>query len=149
MASTYFVHGNAVTPAETPGRLNDVGGLGWTAVVGLRQGWGTTFQGQRDSFNWFHIPLPVPGMVNDVPSTLSQIRVFMDMDPGVSVKSVHSWDHRRDQWLRLDDLDVHGDFTHDFTPPQAMRNALSLSIGVDFHADRGRIIFRGVAISTV
>jgi hypothetical protein len=97
-----WVHGTAFAPAERPANgLSNVNGVSWTDVVGLRQGGGTTFQGQAGHNNWFHVSIPTPVIVNDVRARLKQVFVmFQCGDPnaqaaqnaGANVTDIHVWD---------------------------------------------------------
>src|SRR5262245_2648182 len=58
MATTIAVHGNAISFAESPSQCEQVDGVAWSDIVGLRRGWGTTFRGRAGQFVWFHYALP-------------------------------------------------------------------------------------------
>lgn len=58
-----WTHGNAFTPAENPNDLTDVDAVGWTQVVGKRNGWGAAFRGRAGASVWFHVPIPTPVLV--------------------------------------------------------------------------------------
>jgi hypothetical protein len=153
MASTYFVHGNAVTCAESPGGgnvsspgdLETVNGIGWTDLVGLRQGWGTTFRGKAGKTIWFHIPFPTPTIVNNVQSMLSRLDVLFDINGQATVESVHLWGSVSNRWFARDNLGLHTNARFDFSPPGALNGAIGISVGVRFQA-AANITFRGAMI---
>jgi hypothetical protein len=153
MASAYFVHGNAVTPAESPGGgsafspgdLENVNGIGWTDVVGLRQGWGTTFRGKSGKFIWFHIPFPTPTVVNNVQSMLSRLEVFFDINGQATVESVHLWGNTNNRWFMRDNLALRTNARFDFSPPGPLNGVVGISVGVNFQ-EAANITFRGAML---
>lgn len=148
MATSIAIHGNAVSVAEAPGDLENVNGIGWTDIVGLRQGWGTTFRGKSGKFIWFHIPFPTPTVVNDVPSSLSRLEVFFDIDGQATVESVHLWGNGRDRWFTANNLRLgsNSSFRRDFTPPVRLGGVIGISIGVSF-GQAANITFRGAQVT--
>lgn len=155
MGSQYIIHGNAVTVAESPGGgtvfsggdLLQVSGIAWSDVVGLRQGWGTTFRGKSGKFVWFHIPFPAPIVVNDVPATIGSIDLFVTPDAGVFVEKVHLWGNASNRWSQTEGLHASSNVTIPL-PPGPLNGALGISIGVAFEND-GNILFRGAALNLV
>jgi hypothetical protein len=146
-----WVHGTAFQPAERPaGGLTNVDGVAWTDLVGLRQGWGSTWQGQPNRSNWFHVSIPTPVIVNDVRIRLVTIFVmFRCGDPdariaanaGASITDIHVWDgpHR----IRtFSGFNLFGDHltrfdtstTHTLPSPQPLAFGLGISVHVRFSA---------------
>jgi hypothetical protein len=88
-------------PAETPFDTQDVNGIGWTGVVGLRQSGGATFRGQSGRSVWFHAPIATPVIINDVRVKLVRVFVMFQCgdpaaqiatDAGTNVTDIHVWD---------------------------------------------------------
>lgn len=156
MASTFMVHGTAVSVAErpggssvfSPGDMENVDGIAWTDVVGLRRGWGTTFRGKGGKFVWFHIPFPTPTIVNDVPSRLSRLDVFFDVQGSATLESVHLWGNTNNRWFARDNLRATTNVTIDFPSPGALQGTIGISLGVNF-AQSANITFRGAKIDVV
>ena len=86
-----WVHGNSAV-LQFPGgagleftsnkRMDNVGGVPWTDIVGLREGPGIRFAGQRGNKNWFHFSVPTPaifpnpGVSNHVEITVDRVSVY-------------------------------------------------------------------------
>jgi hypothetical protein len=152
MASTYFVHGNAVTVAGSPagsglvsGGLERVNDIAFTEVTGLRQGWGTTYRGKAGSLVWFHLPFVAPTVVDGVRSNLLQFKVFFDVLGPAVVESVHLWDNLGNRTFARDGLLLQKDLTFDFDPPQRIGGAIGLSLGARF-TNAATITFRGAMV---
>jgi hypothetical protein len=88
-------------PAETPSDTQDVNGIGWTGVVGLRQSGGTTFKGKGGTSIWFHAPIATPVIINGARAALERVFVmFQCGDPaaqiatkaGANITDIHVWD---------------------------------------------------------
>jgi hypothetical protein len=139
------VHGTSVVP-ENPAGLDDAGPVPYTDVLGYRRGWGTTFRGYAETFNWFHIAVPtlnskgVPGDVLTVAPALGEVRIDFLTTGTAQVEQVHLWDGH--VILRgFLNLNVAGDFRAtvfpdktfwEFQPPLPMQRALGISVGVNF-----------------
>jgi hypothetical protein len=97
-----WTHGTAFQPAERPlDGLSNVDGIAWTDVVGLRQGWGASYNGNAGRANWFHVPIPTPVIVAGARAKLVKVFVmFRCGDPAgtnalsqpVNVTDIHVWD---------------------------------------------------------
>lgn len=154
MASNYFIHGNAVTVAErpgggniaSPGDLENIHGIGWTDVVGLRQGWGTSFRGKGGKFIWFHIPFPTPVVVNNVQSDMAQLEVLFDIEGNAVVDSIHLWGSTNNRWFAQDHLGRTTSWRQDFPAGSILRGVLSISVGVYFR-EAANITFRGAGLT--
>ena len=93
----YFVlssHG-VQTVAETPGpgSFENVSGIGWTDVAGLRQGWGVTYRGRARVGCWFHSPIPslqLPAL-GQAYAKLGELALNFDAQGTARVTSVHLW----------------------------------------------------------
>ena len=154
MPSIYSIHGNAVTVAErpgggaigSPGDLEQVSGVAWSDVVGLRQGWGTTFRGKSGKFVWFHVPFPTPVTVNGIASDVERLEVLFDVASGVVVDSIHLWDNAYNRWFARDRLGLTSSFVSGFDRGTILRGALSISVGVSFRS-AANITFRGAILA--
>jgi hypothetical protein len=154
MTSNYFIHGNAVTVAERPGGgnfgsagdLENIFGIAWTDIVGLRSGPGTSFRGKGGKFIWFHIPFPTPVVVNDRPSDMSRLEVLFDIDGNAAVDSVHMWTSDNQRWFVRDNLGLTSSWLEDFPPNSILGGVISISIGVNFR-EAANITFRGVGLT--
>lgn len=157
MAIRMGVHGNAVTVGEHPGGgaplsggdLLQVGGIPWTDVVGLRQGWGTTFRGQAGKQVWFHLPIPTP-LIADLEENPQPryVNLFVETDFDVFLQHVHIWDSQRRRLLALDDVNHHGSY-YQFTIPDLSStrtsSGISISMNVNF-AHEGNVVFLGAMV---
>ncbi len=152
MGSIYSILGNAVSVAErpgggavfSPGDLENVDGIAWTDVVGLRQGWGTTFRGKGGKFIWFHLPFPTPVIVNDRQSELVRLDLHFDITGAGSLESVHLWGNARNRWFTRDSLGATGDIGLDLAG--ALRGAMGISLGVNFR-EAANVTFRGATLT--
>jgi hypothetical protein len=147
MATTIAVHGNAVSFAEVPGDCEQVNGIGWTDIVGLRQGWGTTFRGKAGKFLWFHYTLMTMSLVNDITSALSRLSVLFDIAGRARVDSIHIWNHDDQRIFHQDDLRQTTDMVLTLSPAVPMGNDIGISVGV-FFEEAANITFRGLIVET-
>jgi hypothetical protein len=142
------VHGTTVV-AEGPGNLEQVNGIPWTDVLGLRRGWGTMFRGKWNTFNRFHFAVPTLELRNHTSADLGEVSVSFIASGTAKVQSVHIWSgaHRL---KAFDNLGAAGDFHAPvsgknfflFYPELKMTDgALGISIGVDFGAQSSNIEF--------
>jgi hypothetical protein len=149
MASSYFVHGNAVTVAGAAAgvdvlleRVNDIP---WTEVTGLRQGWGASYRGKAGAFIWFHIPFVAPTVVDGVVTQLLQVKVFFDVVGSAVIESVQLWDNLGNRTFAQEGLELSKDVSFDFEPPQLIGGAIGISLGARFD-DAATLTFRGAMI---
>jgi len=152
-----WVHGTAFSPAEAPANgLVNVNNVGWTDVVGMRQGWGTTFQGRAGHSNIFHVAIPSPVITNGVRAKLSKVFVMFKCgeDPygagpsaAVNLLKVDVWDgpkmiHTFGEYLLAGEhrykLDTNNTFK--FTQPLEVFFGLGLSVLIKFNKD-GQVTF--------
>ena len=96
--------GIAFMPAEFPSNMDQVNGIGWSDILGLRQSGGATFQGKVGTTNWFHVPIATPVIVADTRAKLVQVFVMFRCGSaasiaannatiaGCNVTDVHVWD---------------------------------------------------------
>lgn len=90
-----WVHGNmANIELDRYGRSSDedIGGRQWTAVEGLRRGWGTEYRCQDGSDYWFHFAIPTPVLHDGVRTRIKRVMVLFTADTGVTLSSIHVWD---------------------------------------------------------
>lgn len=148
------VHGTSVVAEavgganiSSPGPLLQVNGVPWTDVVGLRQGWGTTFRGKAGTGNWFHFNIPVHQVREQgFPQSVKAVTVDFAVQGQVRVTSVHLWSagaggggtriFQRDGLAATSrlDLDTSGHL------PVSSLHPLGISIGVSF-LEEGQITF--------
>jgi uncharacterized protein DUF6623 len=96
---TYFAHGVSFV-AETvgganissPGPLTNVGGVPWSDVVGLPQGFGRSYRGKWGNNVWFHVAVPTPTLRNSARVRVQDVFVQYSTDAGVALAAVHVWD---------------------------------------------------------
>ena len=97
-----WVHGTAFAPPELPSvGVNEVDRNRWTDLTGLRQGWGTTWQGVPGRSAWFHIAVPTPSIIEGARVQLNQVYVLFSagdsnttrwQDAGANLTGCHVWD---------------------------------------------------------
>jgi hypothetical protein len=125
-----WVHG-------TDAQVEDPGGLIPNGVI--REGIGTHFFGQSKSFNWFHVPIPTPVVIDDKRPSLVKVFFFYKLDAGV-IEHVDIWDGpfrlkefnvklKGDHLTQIDDQN-----TLLIDPPLIVGFGLKLAIGVQFAA---------------
>jgi hypothetical protein len=147
----FSVHGTAVV-AELPGpsRFEIINGIEFTDVVGYRRGWGSTYRGKPNTFNWFHFAVPSLNLLNYSTAELGEVQVGFLTTNTARVQSVHVWDAHV-QLRNFDNLNRSGDFRVTstlgsnaflFNPPLAMRfGPVGISIGVDFGSQTSDVLF--------
>ncbi|HEX7797453.1 MAG TPA: hypothetical protein VF456_23990 [Vicinamibacterales bacterium] len=93
--------GIAFMPAEIPGDMVQVGNVEWTAILGLRQSGGATFQGRTGTSNWFHVPIATPVIISDKRVKLARVFVMFQCGDasknnadlaGCNVTRIDVWD---------------------------------------------------------
>lgn len=142
MRTTIALHGNAVSFAETPSSFEQVDGIPWTDIVGLRSGSGSKFRGRSNSLSWFHYPLAPLASVNGRAFGLQRLQLLSTLDPGAVIDHVHVWD-RMNRIFARDGLRASGDI--DLPLPSVLPSAgdLSVSLGVRF-TNAASVLFRGL-----
>jgi len=121
-----WTHGHhAVIEFNNRGRGGgeDVNGVPWTAINGLRVGWGAIFRCQDQSSYWFHFAIPTPVIKDNVRARFRRAFVLYTADPGVALGSVHVWDGTNRIFTR-DGLAVGG--SHPGFPLEENINAFNL-----------------------
>jgi hypothetical protein len=141
MAHTAIWAPGTIVQAEHPERLAE----------SLRQGWGTSFK-QREGFNWFHIPVATPSVLNNETLKLFTVFVFYRATNGPRIANVHLYDGGT-RIEAFDGLSLAGDHTRetnqsaksnmfDLQGKPAITSGLGISVGVDFRHG-GEILFTG------
>jgi len=133
LKAAMWVHGNIVR-AENPPDFE------------TRRGWGIQFGG-RAKINWFHIPLTTPVILDSVRPKLAKIFVFYKTN-GATIKSIHVFDGPT-KVKAFDGLNLSGDHSKSLdasntlaiTPSLTISSGLGLSVGVEFGATPGDILF--------
>jgi hypothetical protein len=128
LKAAMWVHGTA-TEVEFPQNLHSDG------VV--REGIGTHFFGGAGTFNWFHIPIPTPVVLDGVRPTLVGVFLFYNVEG--RIRNMHIWDGPF-RVKQFDNLNLGGnhlngidkDNTWTLTPPITIRFGLKLTIGVEY-----------------
>lgn len=90
-----WVHGNSASIQLNDrgrGEGEDVDGVRWTAVEGLRLGWGVQYRCQAGSSYWFHFPIPTPVIKDGGRAHLRRVMILFTSDPGVTLGAVDVWD---------------------------------------------------------
>lgn len=90
-----WVHGHSASiELNNRGRGSgeDIGGRQWTALQGLRVGWGVEYRGQDDSDYWFHFPIPTAVIDDGVRARFRRVMVLYTAGRGVTMSAVHVWD---------------------------------------------------------
>lgn len=104
-----WVHGHSATiEVHRVGRspADDVNGVPWTSVIGLRLGWGVVYRGENNHY-WFHFPIPTPTTRDGVAARLRRVMVLFSAEAGATLEAVHVWDGF-EQAFTQDDLAVTG-----------------------------------------
>ncbi|MCA1991727.1 MAG: hypothetical protein LDL41_06735, partial [Coleofasciculus sp. S288] len=129
----------------------DIGGRQWTAIEGLRVGWGVEYRCQDNSNYWFHFAIPTPVIDDGEPANLRRATVLFTADTGVTLSSLHVWDG----WERVfnrDGLAIGGanvtpvDGRNSFSLPDR-RVSWGVGISVLFHfADPGNVTLHAAGV---
>lgn len=105
-----WVHGHSATiEVHRVGRgpAEDVNGVPWTSVIGLRLGWGVVYRGERNDY-WVHFAVPTPAVTDGVRARLRRVMLLFTADAGVTLEAVHVWDGP-DRAFTRDGLSVGGE----------------------------------------
>src|SRR5574341_374557 len=57
-----------------------------------RKGWGTTYWGKNNTFNWFHFAIPTTVISNGVRNKIAKTFVLFKTDGNAKIKNVHIYD---------------------------------------------------------
>ena len=122
-----WAHGNALT-VESPERVESGGyHFGWGAEVTIRSGEGS----------WFHVPLPVPAIIDGYPVYLHRAFLLFKTEANATLRAVHIYDGPRTV-QEFNELHFSGDFTrlivqaNTYTPrvPHLVQRGIGLSFFV-------------------
>ena len=150
-----WVHGNSADIELNKlgrGSGEDIDGRNWTAIEGLRRGWGVEYRCQDNSNYWFHFAIPTPVIDDGVRARLRQVMLLFTAGVGVTLSSVHVWDGPN-RVLELNGLAIGGanlsliDGRSSFALPN---NEVRWGIGVSvqFHfADPGNVILHTAGVN--
>lgn len=156
------VHGTAaVAEFVGPGKLANIPGHGWTDIVGLRRGWGTTFRGVANTSNWFHLAVPTVIASSTSPGpganlmTLLSIIINFETYGTARLWNVHVWVGDSRIFAR-DALMLAGDYRNRVVQNENVfqintglepgRN-VGISLGVVFGSTDSEILFQGAGAS--
>ena len=149
---TRCVHGNAIVAETLSPDLAQVTqngtSLAYTDIVGLRQGFVHTYQGNTHSFPWFHAMIPTPAVINGQQTRLDSVFVLYRTARHVAVREVHVWDgqHFTKGFLVNNGF---GDKTsappndpflegeNSFTIPRGEKPEVFFGVGVSIHVEFG------------
>jgi hypothetical protein len=151
-----FIHGNAIVAERVgDGALAQLGGVPWSDIVGMPQGWGKTYRGKGDQLNWFHAAIPTPGFTFPTvahpegaafnTAHLAEAYIFFNSRDGCFISDIHFWDGN-DVIQLLEHQHIAGDHPREevgvntFTPRDPrfpdglhiMAAGLGISVGVHF-----------------
>lgn len=90
-----WVHGHSANiELNTLGRGGgeDIGGVGWSALLGVRRGNGVEYRCQDNSDYWFHLAVPTPVIDHGKNVRLRRVMALFTCGTAVSLSSVHVWD---------------------------------------------------------
>ena len=107
-----------------PSVFETIGGRPGTDLLGLPQGWGTTFRGKAGVRNWFHFPITNTTVVDDERLACDIAAVTLNLQAtDAFLEAVHLWD-RTERFFRREGLSVTGDFSNDWSPDQTSFGAV-------------------------
>ena len=103
-----------------------------------RKGWGTHFTGRPLTNNWFHIPIPTPGIFDEMRPPLVKVFVLYRATYAM-ITNVHIYDGSRPVKV-FDGLNLSGDHSvdidasnsWDIKPPLEITFGLGVSVSVEF-----------------
>ena len=149
-----WVHGNSATiRMNNRGRTEyeNVDGIDWTSLEGLRRGWGVVYRCQDNSEYWFHFAIPSPVWRDEVRARLRRVMVLFTADTGVTLSSIFVWDGPN-QVFRRDGLAIGGrnrtliDGKNAFNTP-AREVEWGIGVSVKFYfADPGNVILHAAGV---
>jgi len=90
-----WVNGHAATiEVHRVGRGpdQDVNGVPWTSVIGLRLGWGVVYRCAAGSDHWFHFAVPTLAVDDGVRARLCRATVLFTAGEGATLQGLHVWD---------------------------------------------------------
>jgi hypothetical protein len=89
-----WVHGHSATievHRVGRGEAEDVNGVPWTSVIGMRLGWGVVYRGVNNHY-CFHLPIPTLAIDDGVRARLRRAMVLFTADEGVTLERIDVWD---------------------------------------------------------
>lgn len=90
-----WVHGHSATlelNRRGRGSGEDVNGVRWTSIEGLRVGWGVIYRGQDNSSYWMHFAIPTPVIHANTRARMVRAMLLYTTERGVTLNAVHVWD---------------------------------------------------------
>jgi hypothetical protein len=153
MGYANWVHGTAFMPPEFPTQgLDNVDGVPYTDVVGLRRGWGTFWQGKTGNANWFHVSIPTPVIIDNARVKLQRVFVMFTAGDttvnnanlaGANITDIHVWDgvnliRTFGPYLLFGDHRSHLDTSNTFELPNPLEIfwGVGISVRVQFSANQ-------------
>jgi hypothetical protein len=153
-----WAHGHSATiQLNERGRTEseNLYGIHWTSLEGLRKPWGVMYRCQDDSEYWFHLPIPSPVWRDGVRAHLDHTGVIFRADPGVTLRTIAVFDGG-DQILIRDHLAI-GGVNHTLIEGRNWFGAVGderehgvlwgIGVSVKFHfADPGNVILQAAGV---
>jgi hypothetical protein len=128
LTNANWIHGTA-TNAEYPRYLYNT----------FRKGWGTTYVGKNNTFNWFHFAIPTTVISNGMRNKVAKTFVLFKTDGNAKITNVTVWDgpskiKAYDGISRSGDHSSAIDSSNTFVidPPSYVYWGVGISVGVEF-----------------
>ena len=155
MAVHIFAFGSHGTSAwaerSGPGVFDNVGGIPYTDVTGLRRGWGTTYTGKAGQAVYFHNPVTALESIESEDSTplLTRLGARFELMGTARVTSVQVW-NGENQIKTYDGLNIGPSpsapiiFERQFAPGLGLpRRGIDVVVGVSFGTSSSDVTFFG------
>ncbi len=149
MNYNYSLHGHVVLGSTGPVQVGSgPTGQEWLNAgdVGVRQVWGTEYNGEVNSFKWFQIPCLIPGSVAGDSLAISKLEIRLKVMGKAHMERVHISDHAFNDLFGETDLCVIRGYKRDFATPLALHGGFLVYVGIRFE-EQARVEFRGTNIS--
>jgi hypothetical protein len=132
LKAAMWIHGTAAA-------VEDPNGLIPNGII--REGVGTRFFAHSGSFNWFHMAIPTPVILDGARPKLVKVFVFYRLGSG-RIKNVHIWDGPA-RVKEFNGLNLWGDHpgsidasnSWTISPPLTIKFGLGISIGIQFNTN--------------
>jgi hypothetical protein len=104
---------------------------------GVHYGWGADVVLKSGEGGWFHVPVPVPAMVDDVAARLKRVSILFETEGNAELRNVHVYDGSR-VLQTFDNLNVSGKYrvkavaknTFILDPARSVRTGVGVSFFV-------------------
>jgi hypothetical protein len=119
-----------------------------------KKGWGTTYVGKNNTFNWFHFAIPTTVISDGSRNQITKAFVLFKTDGNARITNVHVWDGPT-KIKAYDGLSLSGDHSNVIDSstafavgPRYVSWGIGISVGVDFGQMNAKGIRPSILLTT-